>query len=578
MNRTKSSLALALSLLVSSVHAPSAEPAEAKAPVGIVDRPCPPPVTLSAGTRGLLDDLFMKPRPLGPSDFERLSKDAEFGRYIEHNKKVAAQDWPGLCRYRDDNAKVMASAEAPRVVFMGDSITENWSLADPQLFANGIVNRGISGQTTPQMLVRFRADVVALKPQLVHIMAGTNDIAGNTGPVTVQDVKNNIVSMVELARANGIRVALGSIAPAAKFGWRPDVDPVTHINELNSWLKEYATQNRLEYIDYHAALVGGSGELKAELGNDGVHPNREGYRVMRKIVESRIGSVILPDMPGTGKFPALKEEVASLPEHVVYRPANLAGLGAAQLGLYVFGNGACSNDGASSRLHLLEIASHGYLAIAPGRLRSGPGATVPPTPRPQPAPNDSGPRVPSAGNQASALTEAIDWALAQNADPASPYHGKIDPGAIAISGFSCGGLQALQIAGDPRVKTLIVMNSGIFIPGTGMGISGMDVSKSLLEQLHTPTLYILGGKTDIAYDNGMDDFQRIDNVPVFVGNLDVGHGGTYWQPNGGKAAQAVVAWLNWQLRGDRRAAKTFVGRACGLCKDSAWMVDKKRID
>lgn len=122
----------------------------------------------------------------------------------------------------------------------------------------------------------------------VHIMAGTNDVAGNTGPTTAQDVKNNIISMVELARANGIRVILGSIPPAASFNWRPQLQPVRQIKALNAWLREYAAQNRLEYIDYYAALAGPSGELKANLGNDGVHPNRDGYRIMRKLVEEKI--------------------------------------------------------------------------------------------------------------------------------------------------------------------------------------------------------------------------------------------------------------------------------------------------
>jgi lysophospholipase L1-like esterase len=488
-----------------------------------------------------------------------------------------SQDWPGLCRYRAANENLRTRQEAARIVFMGDSITEGWAEADPQFFQRGVVNRGISGQTTPQMLVRFRADVIALKPQLVHIMAGTNDVAGNTGATTAQDVKNNIVSMVELARTNAVRVVLGSIPPAAAFGWRPEIKPAAQIKVLNAWLREYATQNRLEYVDYYSALAGSSGELKAQFGDDGVHPNREGYRVMRQLLEEKIAPFIVPDTQGTGRYPALKEEVASLPDQVVYRPANLGELGATKLGVYVFGNGACANDGASSRLHLLEIASHGYVAIAPGRIRSGPGATAPATPV-APTQADGGPRVPRAATQSSDLTAAIDWALAQNADPNSAYHGKIDPSAVAISGFSCGGLQALQIAKDPRVKTLVVMNSGIFIPGSGMSIGGIEVSKALLEALHTPTLYILGGKTDIAYGNGMDDFARIDHVPVFVGNLDVGHGGTYWQPNGGKAAAAVVAWLDWQLRGDSKAARSFVGRACGLCKDPAWAVDRKSIE
>jgi hypothetical protein len=288
-----------------------------------------------------------------------------------------------------------------------------------------------------------------------------------------------------------------------------------------------------------------------------------------------------PDSPGTGRFPALKEETPSLPDHVIYRPANLGGLGSTKLGLYIFGNGACTDDGASSRLHLLEVASHGYLVIAPGRIRTGPGATAPPRPAPVSRPTSDGgplPALPAPPTKATDLTSALDWALAQNGDAKSPYYQRIDPKAVALSGFSCGGLQALQIAADPRVKTLIVMNSGIFKPGMG-AIGGMNPTKALLETLHTPTLYILGGKTDIAYENGMDDFARIDKVPVVMANiLDVGHGGTYWEPNGGKAATAVVAWLDWQLRNDTRAAKTFVGKDCGLCTDRAWSIEKKRID
>jgi len=298
------------------------------------------------------------------------------------------------------------------------------------------------------------------------------------------------------------------------------------------------------------------------------------------IAEMQARQAALPDTPGTGKFPAMKEEVASLPDHVVYRPAQLDKLGSQKLGLYIFGNGACSNDGASARLHLLEIASHGYLAIAPGRLRSGPGATAPRTaPPPRPPSQDGTPApIPPPATRSADLTAALDWALKQNEDPKSPYHKKIDPKAVAVSGYSCGGLQALEIAKDPRIKTLVIMNSGIFNPGTRAGIPGMTAQKSLLETLHTPTFYILGGETDIAYPNGTDDVKRIDHVPVFLGNvLKVGHGGTYWEPNGGKAAAAVVAWLDWQLRGDQQAAKLFVGKDCGLCTDPAWSVEKKKI-
>lgn len=284
----------------------------------------------------------------------------------------------------------------------------------------------------------------------------------------------------------------------------------------------------------------------------------------------------LPDTKGTGQYPALKEETPSLPDHVVYRPADLSRLRASELGVYVFGNGACTDDGASSRLHLLEVASHGYLAIAPGRVKSGPGVTTQAVPD-APPPAGGPPKIPPPATSHTALLEAIDWALAQNQDRSSPYFGKIDAKAIAVSGYSCGGLQALQVAPDPRVKTVIIMNSGIFNDGGG-AIPGMNLSKQALASLHTPTLYILGGETDIAYKNGMDDFARINRVPVFVGNiLGVGHGGTYWDPNGGKAAAAVVAWLDWQLRGDRNAAKTFVGADCVLCRDKAWSIERKQL-
>jgi pimeloyl-ACP methyl ester carboxylesterase len=282
----------------------------------------------------------------------------------------------------------------------------------------------------------------------------------------------------------------------------------------------------------------------------------------------------MPDTPGTGRFPAMKEEPASLPNRVLYRPANLAGLGSTKLGVYLFGNGACVDDGASSRLHLLEVASHGYLAIAPGRILSGPGAKGPPPPAPS-----SQPAQLNVKSSYTDLLTAIDWAIAQNADPASPYYQRIDIRAIAASGYSCGGAQAMRVAADARVKTLVMMNSGLFNDGQSASIPEMDVRKAALKSLHTPVLYVIGGETDVAYGNSQDDFGRIDHVPVLVANLNgVGHGGTYWDPNGGKAATVVVAWLDWQLRGDQRAKALFAGADCGLCRDRAWTVQKKRID
>ena len=289
-----------------------------------------------------------------------------------------------------------------------------------------------------------------------------------------------------------------------------------------------------------------------------------------------------PDTPGTGPYPAMKEEVASLQQHVLYRPANIAAMGAQKLGVVAWGNGGCSDDGASTRFHLLELASHGYLVIASGRILSGPGA--PPRPAPPPRPAAAAPGAPAAApaslpppkTTAAQLTEAIDWALKENARSGSPYYGKVDPKQIAVSGFSCGGLQAITAARDPRVSAVVFQNTGIFVDGPSP-ISGMDVSKDALRAIHTPVLYILGGATDIAYKNGMDDFKRIEHVPVAAANIQTGHGGTYFQPNGGAAASVAVSWLQWQLRGDKAAQARFVGKDCGLCKDPQWTLEKKKI-
>ena len=288
----------------------------------------------------------------------------------------------------------------------------------------------------------------------------------------------------------------------------------------------------------------------------------------------------LPDTIGTGKYPALKEEVPSLPNHVIYRPADLSKLGREKLGILAWGNGGCAADGTGARLHLLEIASHGYLAIANGKILSGPGAPPNAAP-PMPPPPRTGENFvpPPPATKAEGLREAIDWALAENTRAGSPYFGRIDPKRIAVSGWSCGGLQALQIASDPRVRTVLVHNSGIFGPASNLPPNPeMNIGKATLAKLHTPVIYVLGGPTDIAYANGMDDFAKITEVPAMVANLDVGHVGTFIEPNGGAAASVAVSWLDWQLKGDQEAAKRFTGKDCGLCKDPAWKVERKRID
>ncbi|MFA6218461.1 MAG: SGNH/GDSL hydrolase family protein [Erythrobacter sp.] len=199
---------------------------------------------------------------------------------------LLTRDFGQLCHYATANREI--EKKPVRVVFLGDSITEGWKDADPDLFTNGLVDRGISGQTTSQMLVRFRQDVIALKPLAVHIMAGTNDVAGNTGALTMATIEGNIQSMAELARANGIKVLIASIPPASAFPWNAAVEPAPRIAMLNGWLEAYARRNNFTYVDYHAALARSDGAMKPELASDGVHPTRAGYALMRPITLSAI--------------------------------------------------------------------------------------------------------------------------------------------------------------------------------------------------------------------------------------------------------------------------------------------------
>jgi lysophospholipase L1-like esterase len=200
------------------------------------------------------------------------------------------KDWANLSRFRGDNEKIGLPAKGEkRIVLMGNSITEGWSQADPGFFSGKpYVNRGISGQTTPQMLVRFRPDVIDLKPEVVIILAGINDIAGNTGPSTLEMIEENMASMVDLAKANRIRVVLSSVLPAYDFPWNPGLQPAEKVVQLNAWIKNYAEANGCVYLDYFTPMADEKHALNAELTYDGVHPNQAGYKVMEPLLESAI--------------------------------------------------------------------------------------------------------------------------------------------------------------------------------------------------------------------------------------------------------------------------------------------------
>ena len=195
----------------------------------------------------------------------------------------AQNDWPNYDRYAEANSQVTV---APKAVLMGDSITDGWPFADPEFFSdNNFIGRGISGQVTNQMLLRFRQDVIDLHPKYVVILAGTNDIAENSGKIDMDKTFANIVSMCDLAKANGIKPIICSVIPAASFYWRPSVtDAAEKIAQFNTMLEEYAQANKIKYVDYHSAMKDESGGLPRNLANDGVHPTREGYDIMKSLL------------------------------------------------------------------------------------------------------------------------------------------------------------------------------------------------------------------------------------------------------------------------------------------------------
>ena len=283
-----------------------------------------------------------------------------------------------------------------------------------------------------------------------------------------------------------------------------------------------------------------------------------------------------PDTPmGTGAFPAVMEVDPTLPTHTVYRPKDLAALRGEKLPIVAWGNGACANIGNRFRYFLTEIASYGFLVIAIGPI--GPpeveaSAQMPASAAPQ--------QRTEPATKSSQLIDAINWAVAENGRKESRYYGKLDTSRVAVMGQSCGGVQATAVSGDPRVKLTGIWNSGLIAVRRPNGPPMEDVPKETLQKFHAPVFYFTGDEAnDVAYPNGLDDFKRIDHVAAFHAYKDgLPHAGTYREPNGGELGKIAVAVLLWQFKGDRHAAKMFVGADCTLCRDPKWHVSKKKME
>lgn len=265
---------------------------------------------------------------------------------------------------------------------------------------------------------------------------------------------------------------------------------------------------------------------------------------------------------GTGPFKAIATRDDSLPGITIFRPADLDSVeSSSSLPIVLWGNGACANTTFEHKNFLNEIASHGYAIFAIGLFE---------------AMEERGEAFQQKTNS-SQLLEAMDWAIAENDRPESLFYGKLDTNRIAAMGMSCGGLQVIEIAADARLTTVVICNSGVL--KTASPFPGMPtLTKDVLDTFHTPVLYLMGGPSDIAFDNAMDDFERVNHVPIVMTNLDVGHGGTYMEPHGGAYSGVALAWLDWQLKGEKDSSKMFLGEESTLAQDPDWTIESKNFD
>lgn len=273
------------------------------------------------------------------------------------------------------------------------------------------------------------------------------------------------------------------------------------------------------------------------------------------------GAARAADPTGSGPEPAIVYSDASLPTHTVYRPARLNG----RYPVVLWGNGSCVDSNFGYREFLAEIASHGFIVLAIGPYRDAPA------PRQQ-RPADPA-EWPPFETRYSQLLDALDWVAAENGRTGSPLAGKVEVEKVAVMGHSCGGLQAVRASVDPRVTTVVVLNSGMMADGDQY-MRRHELERSILEKMHAPIAYFIGGESDIAFANAEEDWRALERltIPAVNANMDVGHGATYQQPNGGPFASGPLAWLEWQLKGDAEARAMFVGEPCGLCTGGGWTV------
>jgi acetyl esterase/lipase len=415
-------------------------------------------------------------------------------------------------------------------------------------------------------------------------------VGGNTDYASTVDAVVDWFGPVDMAHMENCQTVKDEKSPkAALMGCAPAehpdlvalISPITYVNNsqlstLQSSFKEYPrflvihgdADGVVPYCqsERFAASLKKAGQLEdfvtVPKGQHGpVTFNEKTFKQMTDFFLKEAAKQKVVENGGTGAYKAVMKEEPSLPAHTVFVPKDMTKFNATNpLPVLVWGNGACTNSPWEHFKFLNEIASHGFLVIATGYIPME--------------------EVPYHGEMSTTQqqVESIDWAIAQNEDPQSPYYQKIAVNSICAAGMSCGGLQTLYNCADPRLKALMICNSGLFkLTNASQAMPRMPMpDKAKLKEIHTPVFYILGGKEDIAYENGMDDYRLIKHVPAAVANYPVGHGGTYRQPHGGEFSPVALAWLQWQLKGDKEAAKMFTGKKPGLTTREGWTYEKNK--
>ena len=272
------------------------------------------------------------------------------------------------------------------------------------------------------------------------------------------------------------------------------------------------------------------------------------------------------DPAGSGAEPAMVYSDNALPTHTIYRPADLKG----RYPVVLWGNGSCVNSSFGYRNFLAELASHGFIVMAIGPYRDSPAPRQPRSENPA--------EWPPFETSYTQLLAALDWITAENGRKGSVFNGKVDVGKVAAMGHSCGGLQTVKVSTDPRITTAVVLNSGM-ITDDDQYMIRHEIKRSILDPMHAPIAYFIGGETDIAFANSEMDWKDLQQrrIPALNAQMDVGHGATYSQPNGGPFASGPLAWLQWQLKGDAKARSMFVGENCGFCSGEQWRLRRHML-